>query len=825
MKRLTTNIIPPDGPLNAKICFILEAPGEEEDLGGKPAIGTAGQFFDRCITSKGLLRSEVLVHNVFTQRPPNNKVNYYFQDKSNKKPTWEGEEHIEELRKWLRTKVKSNLIVSCGGPSTYILTGKYGITKWRGSVLPCTLVEGFKVYPTFHPSYVQRLMQEEQETKLFGEKKKKAQNALPLFLRDIERILIQSEFPEIQVLERKFEIDLSLKEILEKLDYLTQNQVDCAVDIETLPDETGPILWCIGFSPFPSDAFTIPFIKGRRFAWSTSEEAKITNAISRYFLSNAKKIFQNGGYDLAVLGRYYGLRVKEQSYDDTMWLHQSSYPYIRKGLANLTSIYTWEPYYKDDGKVHFGKRSADSAEFIYNCKDCCVTREIFPILRRDAQELRTYEGYHRTIDNLPSHLAMTLRGVKINLEAKENLSNEFKSKAAEYQSRVESQIGTSINLNSSDQVRKLLYGFLGLDIQYNRSTGKATTDKEARQKLIKKYRGSSKGEVVNWIDGFKKFSKLSSAYASMELDTDGRARTSYGYVSTWRTNSFGSPFVFNLKKKSQAGGNLQQIPVRTEEGRMIRKLFIPDEGKEMLACDLAQAEAVCVAYEAEDLVKINQFLDDSVDAHWEYAKTIFDIPPEVKYLPKAKFRDRYTNEDHTLKELRDLGKTTRHATNYDEGPFKFQASLVTFGFHLPYSTCKKILYKAKSDPMLMQWKRGVREKLRANGYLDSSIGDRRYSQARMDDDTFRAFYAFSPQNTVGRILQIAIQRIHSECPYVDCLLNVHDEVVTQIYPKDRARAIKDIRERMEQPIEIHGRTMTIRCDFKVGPNWGELKEI
>jgi len=825
--RLSTNFVGPDGPLTSKRIWIGEAPGEEEDSSGIPFVGEAGQLFNRCLASEGYIRSEELVWNCFSQRPPSNKINYFFQDKSNTRPTWEGEEHIEALRKWIEESTQGNLIIALGAVPMRVLTGKKRINKWRGSVLPCTLVPGYKVYPTYHPSYVNRLMNEMYERKLAGEKKKQSINALPTFLLDLQRIRIQSQFPEIQTPERKFEISLSCKEIIGRLDQMTEDKATAAVDIETLPDSSGPLLWCIGFSTNPASAFTIPFIISQRFAWPLSEEVQIVKAISRYFLSEGIKIFQGGGYDLAVVGRYYGLRVKSGTYTDTMWCHQANYPYIRKGLANLASIYTWEPYYKDDGKVHFGKRRSDTAEFIYNCRDVCTTREIWPIVKRDAHELGTWDVYRRTVDNLPAHLAMTCRGIRVDTKRKAQLTIDFQKKAAEYSAKVEEICGYPVNINSYDQKRKLLYGYLGLNIQYDRSSGKATTDKGALQKLSKQYReGTPGGDTVRAILQYQKFNTLASSFATMELSTDGRARTSYGYVSTFRTNSSGSPFVFDLAKKKQAGQNLQQIPKHSEEGMMVRKLFVPDEGKILLAADLKQAEVYVVVYEAEDLAQIDLLNTAGVDAHWEYAKKLFDIPDSVKYLPKAEFKDNYTRESHVLKDYRRLGKTIRHATNYETGPYKVQATLIKEGFHFEYSTCKRILSAAKAkDPMLAQWKRGVRDRLKADGFIISSIGDKRYTQARMNDDTFRAFYAFSPQNTVGRILQIAIQKIWSSCSYIEPLLNVHDEVVSQIDPKDLGRAIKDIRSAMQQPIEIHGRTMTIPVEFSTGPSWGELEEI
>jgi len=831
LDRLTTNIVQPEGDYTSRICFVGEAPGEEEDFEGRPFIGSAGQLLKRCFSQKSIITSDVILDNVFCQRPPKNNIGYFFRDKSNKFLTWEGEEHIEMLRQRLTSLYESssvNVIVALGATALRALTGRSRITKWRGSVLPCTLVEGFKVYPMNHPSAVNRSQQEMRERKLTGEKKKRALNLLPTFLLDLDRVLEQSHSREFHRPPRTFEINMSFEQTIQTLEQFTRNSTDCSVDIETLPDVTGPIVWMIGFSPSPEISHTIYFIRGGGFAWPENLHAKILVAISQYFLCPAKKIFQNGGYDLAVLGRYYGLRLAPGTFEDTMWAHQSNYPYINMGLANLASIYTWEPYYKDDGKVHFGKRSSDNAEGVYNGRDCCVTKEVLPIIRRDGRELGTSQNYERTLSVFPAHLAMTLRGVKINVNAKEHLATDFLHKSRFHQEQVNLKCEGVYNLNSTDQKSRLLYGYLGLKLHYSRDTHKVTTDKEALQKLHKEYPPTAfQGEIVKHIIDYQKFAKLSQTYTAMQIDTDGRVRTAYGWVSTWRTNSSGSPFVFDFDKKKQAGSNLQNIPVRSEEGRMVRKLFIADEGMVFLASDLRQAEAMVVAWEAEDLAKIELFLDGSLDVHWEYAKDIFDIPKDTKYLAKdGTFTDRYTSVEHTHKEYRDLSKTTRHATNYDEGPYKFQASLISFGFHLPFSTCRDILAGAKSkDPMLAEWKRKIREKLQADRYLISSIGDKRLCQARLNDDTYRAFYAFSPQNTVGRILQDAAQEIHTRLPYVELLLNIHDEVIVQLKPEDIPRAIIDIRSAMERPLIIHGRSLTIPCDFKTGPNWGELKEI
>jgi uracil-DNA glycosylase family 4 len=669
-------VVKPVGPLDAKMCFIGEAPGEHEDRLVTPFIGSAGQLLKRVFAKKRIIYSECLVGNIFHQRPPKNNVGYFYEDpgpKQRTKLTWEGMKHLERLRLWLerllevrkRTGRGPNVLIALGRTPMYHLTGKKRVYKWRGSILPCILVPGFKVYVTLHPSGVQRTMNEE-GVKLQGMKKERSQNALPLFEIDMDRIKIQAETPDYAPPQRKFEISLSFGELCSRLEWVLREKPPLlACDIETLQGAHGPVVWCIGFASTPREAFVIPIIRQGTFAWSLDEEAHLWRLISKIFLEpRIRKIFQGGMYDLAVLGRYYGLRVAVGTWGDTMYCHHASYPYLWKSLEVLASIYTWEPYYKDEGRVNVGSRT-DESEFRYNGKDDCVTREIYPITVANAKELQTYKGYKRTMGILPSHLGMTIRGMKIDRKKKEELSKRFTERAKECQKAVEEATKMSINLNSHTQKARLLYGYLGLDLQIKRVTKKVTTDKDALNKLRRKYVGTEKGKIVEWILDYQKFAKLASTYADMKLDSDGRIRTSYSLVSTWRMNSFSSPFG-GWTKKDREGGNLQNIPVRSEEGRMIRELFIPDEGMVLLASDRRQAEAMVVAWDSQDVEQINLFLKGE-DLHWEKATKIFAIPEGSPYDPKTLWRDLVTGEKHTLKEYRDIGKTIVFAGYYGAG--------------------------------------------------------------------------------------------------------------------------------------------------------------
>lgn len=820
LERLTTNIVPYEGPMDARMVFIGQSPGTEENNVLKPFVGPAGQLLNRCLKGAGIIRSEVLITNCFMQQPPGNNVKYFFSSYLNTL-TWEGQEHIDHLKRFLEDLLERreqgkggpNVLVALGTEALWVLTGHKRITKWRGSVLPCTLVPGFKVYPTFHPSYVNRLMNEPEE-RLFGQKKQQQKNALPLLLADLQRAKEQSKFPEHLVPRREFVISASHTELIEHIRALN-NEPMVAVDIETIRGEQGPFVWCIGFSPKPSWAFVVPIVKRGILCWTEEEEAALWYEISKVFLNpNVKKVFQNGGFDLSILGRYYGLRVAPGSLEDTMWAHQATYPDLEKGLHVLASIYTWEPYYKDDGKYWDGRRISDEAEFTYNARDCCVTREIMPVLEREAKVKNTWQNYQTHMKVFPSLLKMMIKGVRFDDEQRKELLANFTERIKASKETITKEAGLNVNLNSPTQLQRLLYGMLGYEIQYNHKTKKPSTDRNALQRLKYKHPNCP---VLQALLDYRKFEKLRSTYATLRAESDSRIRTSYGFISTFRLSSSESHFGF--------GGNLQNIPVRSEEGKLIRKLFIPDPGKCFVASDLSQAEAREVAWLSGDLELINAFLS-GIDVHYEEAKRIFQIPDDHPYEPNELFTSPVIGKPMKLKEIRYMAKRIVHAHNYGMGPRMLQTTLIQDGIWLEFSTCRQLLESAgRARPLKLQWQASIREEIRVHRALTTPLGDFREFRGRINDSLFRAAYAYKPQSTVGRLVELAIQNIHESIPLFDHLLNNHDEVIGQCLPEDLPQIFPKLRSCLEIPHIVNGRELIIPAEFKVGWSWGDLAEV
>ena len=827
MDRLVTTIVLPEGPPASRMFFLGEAPGEMEDYKGKPFQGPAGQMFDKLLRTAGIARGDVLVGNVFLQRPPGNNIEYFFQDSKMNVLTWEGQEHVDVLKQRLEemlarrnwTGEGPNVLVALGAVPLRILTGKKRISKWRGSVLECTLVPGFKVYGTYHPSAVMRQLNEPEERR-DGKKKGPEHNILPVVVRDLERAMEQAMWPEIRRPKRDVTIVEQCNEAVAHLRDL-QRQAVVSVDIETLPSETGPIVWCIGFSPEPGRAIVVPFIKALRYTWAADEELKILREISKLFLSPmVLKVFQLGSFDTTILGKNYGLRVLDGTYADTGLLHHACYPYLPKSLSFMTSTMTQEPYYKDDGKVLEGKRASDYAEYIYNGKDCCVTREIWSVLKRDAHELGTWSGYQRTIRNMPILLYSQIIGTKIDVKRKAELTVQFRAGAALAQKKLNALAGQEINIGSPVQMSRLLYGQLGCPIQVHHETKKPTTDKDAINRLKQQFkkRGGDTFEILNNITIHRKLSKLAGTYTEMEIDADDRVRTSYYPVSTYRLASSESHFG--------KGGSLQQIPKKSEEGVEVKKLWVADPGMILVGGDLRQAEAMEVAWLSGDRRLIDLYLSGE-DVHWGRAKEIFGFPPGLELVKSEDIADRFTSEPHPMGFYRDLGKTIVHAGNYKMGPGMMQMILLRMEVFVELSVCKQLLRAyLEKNPLLLLWHQSVIEQINATRTLTTPLGRKRIFRGRLGDNLYRSAIAFVPQSTVGELLQTGAEDLYEEqLLWVPLLPNVHDEAIGQCSLDVVPAVLRDVKRCLEIPHEVNGRELCIPCDPKIGYSWAEMEEI
>jgi len=331
-----------------------EAPGKTEEQEKLPFVGRSGELMNRHLERHGIIRrpaegrSDPYVTNVCKYRP-------YKNDFKNLLGSSELQEGMAELREEI-VACDPNVIIAMGGVPTRILTGKEGIMNYRGSVLPCTMVEGYKVYASLHPAYIERD---------FG--------MVPVFSEDLRRAVQQAQFKEICYPEYEEIVNPSPDRLWSLVEEMLEAEW-LSVDIETF----GPgSMSCFGVTDSADRGLCITFMNPS--GW---EAARIL------FESDVPKIMQYGTYDINFLKRFYGWEVGNFAFD-TYIAAAELMPEFKKGLDFLTSIYTWFPYYKTERKVW--KQEGDmSTLWSYNIKDIIAT---FMIAMQQMKELEKLYGW------------------------------------------------------------------------------------------------------------------------------------------------------------------------------------------------------------------------------------------------------------------------------------------------------------------------------------------------------------------------------------------------------------------------------------------------
>lgn len=383
-------------PKGCKIVICGEAPGADEVREKEGFVGDAGKILDKTLFVSGIDRSKIGLTNVSKRAPRGGFDSEHFIEdfyetvrpevvtekvtkrcvhcgrtekqhakkqapcqgfepivarkvklgKKVTRPTEELQAYIGLLRDEL-VSVRPNVVVAAGNQALRALCGIEGITKYRGSILPCTLVPGLKVVPILHPSWIQRSAQW-QEIWITGQ----------IFAR---KVLPQSKSPELEYATWNEYLHPTIEEV-ERYVKDCKEAPYYTLDIETRAGSIACIGLCYG-DVGNEFAICVPIQTTKGPYFTPEMELHFWRLLQELLDSNPNLVGQNIFYDLAWL-REYGIRPT--GVHDTMLLFHRMYPEVEKGLDFLCMLYTNIPYYKDDGKT-WAKSVPDERLWSYNC--------------------------------------------------------------------------------------------------------------------------------------------------------------------------------------------------------------------------------------------------------------------------------------------------------------------------------------------------------------------------------------------------------------------------------------------------------------------------
>lgn len=330
------------------------------------------------------------------------------------------------------------------------------------------------------------------------------------------------------------------------------------------------------------------------------------------------KVAQNAKYDIAVLARH-GIQVSP--IDDTMLISYVLEAGLHgHGMDELSELWLGHkpiPFKQvagtGKGQISF-KHVALAEATAYAAEDADVTLRLYEVLKpRLAREglLTVYETLERP---MPAVLAaMENDGIKVDPEALRRLSNEFSLRMAEFEARATELVGRPFNLGSPKQIGDVLFGEMQIKGGKKTATGQWSTDSDVLESLALEH------ELPRVLLDWRQLSKLKGTYTENLVaaiaERTGRVHTSYALAAT------------TTGRLSSSDPNLQNIPVRTEEGRKIRKAFVAEPGKVLISADYSQIELRLLAH-IGDIPQLKKAFQQGLDIHAMTASEMFDTPIE-----------------------------------------------------------------------------------------------------------------------------------------------------------------------------------------------------
>ena len=603
-----------------------------------------------------------------------------------------------------------------------------------------------------------------------------------------------AKFESIKTTQHEYKLVENEEELRQLCDFfITKESV--SIDTETTStDAISAELVGLSFSVEEKKAFYVAVPA------NYEEALKIVQIFKPLYESDKiMKIGQNIKYDYEVLTRY-GVTLQGKMFD-TMIAHYLIQPelhhnmdYMAETLLGYQTIHI-EELLGPKGKKQKNMRDLSPTDiYEYAAEDADITLRLKNVLEPRLKELGVEELFWNIEMPLVRVLAdMELNGVCLDTEALQDTSKIFTERMKQYEQEIYKEAGEEFNISSPKQVGDILFGKLQImDKPKKTKTGQYVTSEEVLQSL------ESKSPIVRNILNYRGMKKLLSTYIDafpkLINPRTGHIHTSFNQALT------------ATGRLSSSDPNLQNIPVRTDDGKEIRKCFIPEDGCLFFSADYSQIELRIMAHLSEDENMMEAFREGH-DIHRATAAKIWHV---------------------------DIDKVTdAQRKKAKQANFGIIYGITTYGLaqrmDIPNGEAKELIEGYfRTFPKVQAYMEHAKEEARAKGYAETLFHRRRYlADINSRNATVRGFAERNAinapiQGTEADIIKVAMVRIwerfKKEGIRSKMILQVHDELNFSVFPEEREQVERIVIEEMQNAYPLN---VPLIADAGWGKNWLE----
>ena len=603
-----------------------------------------------------------------------------------------------------------------------------------------------------------------------------------------------SSFDTLKTVEHHYQLVENEEEMQKLCDYFLTNEI---LSLDTETTSTSAIdaeLVGLSFAVKEFEAFYVPIPAEREKA------LQIVNIFKpAYEDPKILKVGQNLKYDLEVL-RNYNIQLQGPLWD-TMIAHYLIQPELRHNMDFMAEVYlNYKTIHIDEligprGKNQRSMRDlSPTLVYEYACEDADITLQLKNKLEPELKKFECEDLFYQIeMPLMPVLAEMEMNGVCLDTDSLKETSTILTNRLKDIEHHIYEQAGHSFNIASPKQVGAVLFDELKIVEKAKKTkTGQYVTSEEVLQQLKNKH------EIVADILEYRGLTKLLGTYIDT-LPQLVNPRTGHIHTSFNQT-------VTATGRLSSSDPNLQNIPIRGEDGKEIRKAFVPEPGCLFFSADYSQIELRVMAHLSNDQEMIRVF-NEGKDLHAATAANIYKKPIE-KVTRDERTKSKRANFG-IIYGITVFGLAERLSISRDEAKQLIDGYFTTF-------------------PEVHDYMEKAKQTARQKGYVTTLYGRRRYlPDINSQNATVRGFAERNAinapiQGTAADIIKVAMIRIHNrfkaEGIRSKMILQVHDELNFSVYPEEQGRVEAIVLEEMQNAISLK---VPLVADSGFGKNWLE----